>query len=71
MNLPSKDKPYESWRTVRDDETIRSSVLKVLNDLLNDSVETAIPPEDGTNFEMQLKGWISEKSIDSIAYKFD
>jgi hypothetical protein len=70
MDLPSKDKPYESWRTVRDDIAIRDCVLGVLNTLLAPSDPTNIAAEDGTNYEVQLKAWINANGIADAKFQF-
>lgn len=70
MDLPSKDKPYESWRTVRDDVAIRDCVLGVLNTLLAPSDPTNIAAEDGTNYEVQLKAWINANGIADAKFQF-
>lgn len=70
MDLPSKDKPYESWKAVRDDENVRNSVLGILNALLSAPVSTGIAIEDGVNYETQLKNWVSEKGITDASFNF-
>jgi predicted ATP-dependent endonuclease of OLD family len=71
MSLPKKDKPFESWKAVRDDETVRGSILNLLQILINKSVDTELPPQDGTNYEEQLKVWITDNATDDKAYQFD
>lgn len=72
MTLPKKDKPYESWKAVRDEESIRNSVRAVLDALCEvPAVEAAVPPQDGRNFESLLKSWIKDKGVDSPAFKFN
>nr|WP_197085507.1 TOPRIM nucleotidyl transferase/hydrolase domain-containing protein [Cellvibrio sp. pealriver] len=71
MDLPKKDKPFESWKAVRDIDVIRNSVLKVLQALTIKSDDVGIAPEDGTNYETQLKTWIANKSITHKSYQFD
>lgn len=70
MLLPSKDKPYESWRIVRDDDSVRDSVLLLLKNLLEKVDPENIPADDGTNYEPQLKAWIEAKGIDEPSFKF-
>lgn len=70
MDLPTKDKPYESWRAVRDVPEIRNSVLTVLNNLLTPFDPANITIEDGTNFEVQLKDWIKAKNIKDVSFQF-
>jgi len=71
MKLPKKDKPYESWKAVRDDESICSSVLGVLKALTTQPTDAVILPEDGINYEAQIKKWIAKNSITNEAYQFD
>lgn len=71
MKLPKKDKPFESWKTVRDDESIRNSVLGVLKVLTTKPTHACLLPEDGINYEAQLKSWIAKNSITTKAYQFD
>ncbi|MES2365226.1 MAG: TOPRIM nucleotidyl transferase/hydrolase domain-containing protein [Pseudomonadota bacterium] len=70
MDLPSKDKPYESWRTVRDDVAIRDCVLGVLNTLLAPFDPANIAAEDGMNYEVQLKTWIKANDIADAPFQF-
>lgn len=71
MSLPKKDKPYESWRAVRDKEAVRNSVLSVLKELTSPPDDDGVPPHDGTSYEAHLKAWIAANSVDSKPYKFD
>jgi len=71
MSLPKKDKPYESWRAVRDNEAVRNSVLGVLKELTSPPAGTNLPPQDGANYEAHLKAWIAAGAVDLKAYKFD
>ncbi len=70
MDLPSKDKPYESWRTVRDDAAIRNSVLGILNILLASPDPMSIPADDGANYEGQLKKWIAANGVADAPFQF-
>jgi putative ATP-dependent endonuclease of the OLD family len=71
MALPKKDKPFESWKAVRDDATIRNSVDAMLCSLTTKPSDTALPLEDGSYYEAQLKSWIATKSPTQNAYQFD
>ena len=71
MNLPKKDKPFESWRSVRDVEAVRNSVLSVLQTLTIKPDDAALPPEDGTHYETQLKACIANNAITNKSYQFD
>ena len=71
MSLPKKDKPYESWRAVRDIEAVRNSVLSVLKELTSPPGDDGVSPHDGTSYEAHLKSWIAANSVDSKQYKFD
>ncbi|MES2361559.1 MAG: hypothetical protein V4646_07130 [Pseudomonadota bacterium] len=70
MLLPSKDKPYESWRIVRDDGVVRDSVLLLLKNLLEKTDQENLPADDGTTYEQQLKAWIEAKGIEHPSFKF-
>jgi len=71
MDLPTKDKPYESWKTVRDNDDVRNSVLKVLNVLLAPVGEETNSEEDGAKYESQLKTWIKANNVTDVKFKFD
>ena len=71
MKLPKKDKPFESWRSVRDNETVRKSVLDILQTLVNKVENGVLPNEDGTQYETHLKAWIAKNSISHKSYQFD
>lgn len=71
MSLPKKDKPFESWKAVRDVEAIRNSVLNVLQTLTKKPDDAALPPEDGTYYETQLKVWIANNAITHKSYQFN
>lgn len=71
MKLPKKDKPFESWKAVRDDGAIRASVLGVLETLITKPEDADLPAEDGTNYEVHLKAWIADSGIDNKSFQFD
>jgi putative ATP-dependent endonuclease of the OLD family len=71
MKLPKKDKPFESWKSVRDDGAIRASVLGVLETLITKPEDADLPAEDGTNYEVHLKAWIADSGIDNKSFQFD
>lgn len=71
MNLPKKDKPFESWRAVRDYKDIRDSVFDVLKSLTTKPVELTLPPEDGSQYEVHLQDWIAQNAITDKAFQFD
>ena len=71
MTLPSKDKPYEAWRTVREVDAIRASVRTIFDALLSPSLgEDAVAKSDGLQYESQLKAWIEANKVDRPAFKF-
>jgi putative ATP-dependent endonuclease of OLD family len=70
MVLPKKDKPYQSWRAVRDEAAIRGSVLAMLKNLLEKTDPQNLPSDDGTNYEAQLKDWVATKLVDHPSFKF-
>ena len=71
MKLPKKDKPFESWKAVRDDGAIRASVLGVLESLITKPEDADLPAEDGTNYEVHLKDWIADSGTDNKSFQFD
>lgn len=72
MTLPKKDKPFESWKAVRDVEGVRHSVLDVLQTLTSKHDEDGVlPPDDGVHYEKQLKDWVKNNAITLKAYQFD
>lgn len=70
MDLPSKDKPYESWRAVRDVPVTRDSVLSALNNLLTPFDPANIADADGTNYEAQVKAWIKTNGNTDTSFQF-
>ena len=72
MNLPDKDKPFESWKTIRDDASARASVRAVLDLLLTPPTgDGASDPDDGQHFEPKLRTWVSANATNNSAYVFD
>jgi predicted ATP-dependent endonuclease of OLD family len=71
MDLPTKDKPYASWKAVCEDATIRGSVLNVLNSLLPPSSQSNDSEKDGANYENLLKAWIKTNDVNDDAFQFD
>jgi len=70
MALPKKDKPFGSWKAVRDDAAIRERVLAVLKVLIAAPSTEGLPQEDGSQYEHQLKAWLKETQNDDVSYKF-
>ncbi len=71
MELPKKDKPFESWKAVRDVEEVRNSVLKLLKILAPKYDDTVLTLEDGIHYETHLKTWIKDNNITNKSYQFD
>jgi len=72
MTLPDKDKPYEAWKSVREDDAVRASVRSVLDALLTlNPDDQAKVAEDGSQYEPLLRTWIADNKVDSPAYEFD
>lgn len=69
MKLPSKDKPFESWKAVKNNEVIRKSVENVLQDLLTESCD--IPENDGSKYDQILREWVTQNHKVEPCYKFD
>ncbi|WP_101810654.1 AAA family ATPase [Neisseria sicca] len=69
MDLPSKDKPFRSWKAVQEQENVRSSIESILKELISECND--IPSNDGTNYEDTLKNWIDlNHKQDEPCYKF-
>ena len=71
MTLPSKDKPFEAWRTVQDDKNVMASVRGVLDDLVRTTAQGDLDPLDGQHFENQIKAWAEANAKDDPAFNFD
>ncbi|WP_412763456.1 ATP-dependent nuclease [Rodentibacter abscessus] len=72
MKLPSKDKPFESWKAIRENKTIRDSVEAVLKDLISKYTESSTLDLDGKNYEKILKNWICKNNKSAEPrYKFE
>lgn len=69
MDLPSKDKPFRSWKAVQEQGNVRSSIESILKELISECND--IPSNDGTNYEDTLKNWIDlNHKQDDPCYKF-
>ncbi|WP_386694837.1 ATP-dependent endonuclease [Lonepinella sp. MS14435] len=68
MKLPSKDKPFASWKKIQDDECVRNSVLTMLNELMDNSNECE---NDGINYDKILRRWVKENNISEESYCFE
>jgi len=69
MDLPSKDKPFRSWKAVQEQGNVRSSIESILKELISECND--IPSNDGTNYEDTLKNWIDlNHKQDEPCYKF-
>lgn len=72
MALPNKDKPFETWRTVRSNDGVKKTVRQVLDDLcVTPSSDAANHSEDGNDYESKLKRWAKDNAADDPAYVFD
>lgn len=72
MSLPSKDKPYEAWKTVRQNEGVRNSVRAILDSLISQNPDkNANDTDDGMHYEFLIKTWIQTNKIESPAYAFN
>lgn len=71
MDLPSKDKPYASWKAVCENAEIRESVLNVLNSLLPPTSQPDESEKDGANYENLLKAWVQTNNVNDVAFQFD
>lgn len=68
MKLPNKDKPFESWKAVKENSEICSSVESMLDQLIDETSD--IQEKDGSNYEEILKDWIGDNGNEDIRYKF-
>jgi putative ATP-dependent endonuclease of the OLD family len=66
MAVPAKDKPFEAWRTVRANQSVRTSVDKVLKELV------ATPGDETITgcFREKIKKWAAENADSDPAYVF-
>ena len=71
MNLPKKDKPFESWKAVRDIPAVNKSVLDMLKVLTRSASDANLSMQDGTFYESLLKTWIKDQNITDNFYRFD
>jgi putative ATP-dependent endonuclease of the OLD family len=71
MDLPKKDKPFESWRSVRDNPLISARVLETFKNLLvTPDASASSAPEDGTNYDALLKAWVSANDVTDVSFQF-
>lgn len=71
MSLPDKDKPFETWRAVRENQNVKASVRKILNELCAfPDAESANHADDGAHYERMLKDWVAVNDIREAAYTF-
>lgn len=70
MDLPSKDKPYEAWRAVRETDSVLASVRSMLDSLLTLSSNNIDAESDGLQYEVQIKSWIDKQTDKLPAFKF-
>jgi len=72
MELPDKDKPFESWKVIRDNAPTRASVRTVLDALLTIPADSGDGlPDDGKNYEQMLRTWAVTNAAGNAAYTFD
>jgi hypothetical protein len=67
LGLPKKDKPFEAWRKVKSNPSVRASVRAVLDDLLTPGPDN---DEAGSNYEDDLKNWKERNGITGPAFDF-
>lgn len=69
MELPSKDKPFESWKAVKNNSVIRTSIESLLQDLLTENPN--IPECDGSKYDQILREWVNQNHKTEPCYNFD
>ena len=71
MELPDKDKPFETWRAVRNNAGVKASVRAVLDELCAaPTVEAAAHANDGSAYEAKLKDWALVNAAGDASYDF-
>ncbi len=73
MELPEKDKPFETWTAVRDKLEIKKSAKQVLAQLLDSAVAAPSPENDaldGSHYESFVKDWAAQNAADDPAFDF-
>lgn len=59
MELPNKEKPFESWKRTKENESIRSSIENILDILVGNKQDDV-----QGDYEKMLKDWINENGKD-------
>jgi putative ATP-dependent endonuclease of OLD family len=72
MELPDKDKPFETWKAVRGNDAVKASVRSILDQLCAAPTHDAgVHPNDGGTYEPRLKDWAAINAQGHPAYVFD
>jgi len=71
MSLPDKDKPYETWKAVQNNTSIKQSVRRILDELVEPPVANSGDHQnDGQHFESKIKSWATANAQNLPAYTF-
>lgn len=72
MDLPDKDKPFETWKAVRNNEAVKTSVRTVLDELCAaPTIDADAHVNDGAHYETKLRQWAIGNATGNAAYTFD
>jgi len=72
MELPDKDKPFETWRAVRNCAAVKASVRAVLDELCAaPAIDAGAHANDGSSYEAKLKVWAQANAAADAAYDFE
>ena len=71
MELPDKDKPFETWRAVRNSPQVKASVRAILDELCAPAgADAGAHANDGGGYEEKLKKWADASAAGNEAYVF-
>jgi hypothetical protein len=71
MDLPDKDKPFETWRAVRKSPQVKASVRAILDELCAPAgADAGAHANDGAGYEAKLKDWAEANAAGNLAYVF-
>lgn len=68
MDLPTKDKPLNAWRSVTNAAGIKATVKAILDEL-NRGIDSAAEANDGASYEKALLQWIADSATTELCYK--
>lgn len=72
MSLPDKDKPFETWKAVRDNDAVKMSVRTILEELrAAPTAESGDHANDGKHYEARVKAWAELHAPEDLAFSFE